>query len=392
MEWLKEAKPFPYLKWSRLWITISILVILAGFAGMFYNQRSIGEPFRLGIDFLGGTLIEVRFEEPVSSKDIAEIAAKYSIRDPLVQKVVGAQNTYQIRIKVPVDPELSPQEQNAQHAEKMEQLKEDLTISLGENTVLSEETVGPTVSTELIRKAIVALVVGSFVILIYIFARFSSLVFAFGAIIALLHDVLITLGVSALARIEINGAFIAVILTIIGYSINDTIIIFDRIRENMRNFPTLRLRDVIDLSLTQTLVRSLNTSGTTLTVLLTLLIFGGHTIQDFVAALMVGIVAGTYSSIFIASPFVYRLRGEDEERNLTLPELAERLASRAQKAKKPERKPRPEVSRREARKKAKKKAKRREEERHLLKVKKVVEDEGGSPASDQGEEPEGQGN
>ncbi len=386
MEWLKEARPFPYLRWSRLWIVISILVILAGFAGMFYNQRSIGEPFRLGIDFLGGTMLEVRFDEQVSSKEIAEIAAKYSTRDPLVQRVVGEENTYQIRIKVPVDPELSPEEQNAQHAEKMEQLKEDLTISLGENRVLSEETVGPTVSTELIRKAIIALVVGSFVILIYIFARFTSLVFAFGAIVALLHDVLITLGVSALARIEINGAFIAVILTIIGYSINDSIIIFDRIRENMRNFPTLRLRDVIDLSLTQTLVRSLNTSGTTLAVLLALFVFGGHTIRDFVAALMVGILAGTYSSIFIASPFVYAMRGEDEERTLTLAELAERMATRAQKAKKPERKARPEESRREARKKAKKKAKRREEERKLLEVKRVTEETGSAPGGEEEED------
>jgi len=181
----------------------------------------------------------------------------------------------------------------------------------GENPITEEQDyVGPTVGAELIRNAILALVIGCVLIMIYILLRFGRWQMSLAAILALVHDVLITLGVTAVLRLEVSDSFIAVILTIIGYSINDTIIIFDRIRENLRNYSDdYPLAQISNLSLNQTLVRSVNTVVTVIFMIVALMVLGGANLRDFLTAMLIGMISGGYSSIFVATPLMLWFSG-----------------------------------------------------------------------------------
>ncbi len=195
-------------------------------------------------------------------------------------------------------------------------------------TILAEDYVGPTVGSELMRNAIIALILGMLAIMIYIFIRFNRFIFALAAVIALVHDVMITLGGTAILRLEVNSFYIAVILTIIGFSINDTIIIYDRIRENLRNFPQMNFPTVINLSLTQTLTRSLLTVGTVIVMLVALLLFGGAAIYSFAMSMLIGNIVGSYSSVFIAAPIV--LFFTPEGKRVRIPRAIDLLAAQEQ--------------------------------------------------------------
>jgi len=196
--------------------------------------------------------------------------------------------------------------------------------------VLARDYVGPVVGGELIRNAIIALILGTLAIMVFIFIRFNRFVFAIAAVVALVHDVAIALTGTAILKLEVNSFFIAVILTIIGYSINDTIIIYDRVRENLHNFPQMNFPTIINLSLTQTLTRSVMTVGTVIVMLVALLLFGGAAIYNFSMAMLFGMISGAYSSVFIAAPIV--LFFTREERKARIPRTIDLLAAQEQAA------------------------------------------------------------
>jgi len=317
---LENYKLIPFVQLFPLFGLISLLVILSGVFFAYKNSREIGHWLFLGIDFTGGSYIALQLPEPAKSSEIKEIASNYSVGEPVVQ--VREDNPKEVEIRMNFNTKEAKNEEEASRlrVEKYGKMLDEIGKKFGGRDKIQEvsfDYVGPIVGGELIRNAIWSLVLGSIAIGIYILIRFSRLVFSLGAVIALIHDVLVTLAGTAAFRLEVNAFFIAVILTIIGYSINDTIIIYDRIRENLKNFPQLSFPTIINLSITQTLQRSVNTVLTVIFVLIALLFLGGRSLYDFSLAMLFGMVSGAYSSIFIASPIV--LLFSRERRKMKLP-------------------------------------------------------------------------
>lgn len=266
---------------KKLWYVISLIFIIPGLISLLFQGLN------LGIDFTGGNLLEIRFEENVTTEQVREVFqarvdSSYSVQD-------SGNNSYLVQTDV-----LTEEQNNA--------ILGDLTTKLGKNEILRNEHVGPVVGRELSLNAFYALIIASVLMVIYITVRFEFK-FAIAAILALLHDILVLVGIFSIFQIEVDSTFVAVILTIIGYSINDTIIIFDRIRENLTKAQKKSdLGDLVNQSITQTLSRSLNTVFCVVLMLIALLVLGGETTKVFSLALLIGISAGCYSSIFVASP------------------------------------------------------------------------------------------
>lgn len=273
---------FNFVKHRKIWYIISLLVILPGLVSLFTQGLN------LGIDFTGGNLVEVRLQDDVNIQQVRGVVEGLGYgASRNVQK--SGDSDYLIRTR-----ELSEDES----AKLVSTLEEEL----GEVTLLRNERVGPVIGRELTIKALLALAVASVLMLIYITYRFEFKQ-GIAAIIALLHDTLVVLGVFSILRLEVDTAFVAAILTIIGYSINDTIIIFDRIRENTKmRRKGETLEELVNTSLWQTLARSINTILTVMFVLVALYFLGGTTIKNFVLAMLIGVTSGAYSSIFNASP------------------------------------------------------------------------------------------
>lgn len=279
------------MKFKIFYFVFSLLIIIPG---LYYLLTS---GLKLGIDFTGGALLEYRFEKEISMEDIKEQI--YSQGIEVGQIIKSSDNTYIIRTK--------PLEQ-----EKISKLRSYLSEKLGNLEERRQEFVGPLVGSELRQKTATALILASFAIILYIAFSFrkvpkphSSLRFGIAAIVALLHDVLLVVGVFAILGhfwgVEVDTLFVTALLTIIGFSVHDTIVVFDRIRENLLKNIGRKFIDVANISVVQTLGRSLNTSLTVVFVLVALLLFGGETIKWFVVALLVGVISGTYSSIFNAT-------------------------------------------------------------------------------------------
>jgi preprotein translocase subunit SecF len=257
-----------------------------------------------GIDFRGGTTIRTESAQAV------DVGAYRSAIQPL--------NLGDVSITEVFDPTFGPDEnvsmirvqaqegQESVSPETIESIRTALTDVAPDIQFNSVESVGPKVSGELVRSAVIAVLTALGLIMIYIWLRFEWQ-FAVGAVAALFHDVLLTIGVFALLQIRFDLATIAALLTIIGYSINDTVVIFDRTRENLRKYKQMPLRDLLNLSANETLSRTVMTSGTTLLALLALLIFGGDVIRGFVFAIFWGVIVGTYSSIYMAKNIVLML-------------------------------------------------------------------------------------
>jgi preprotein translocase subunit SecF len=269
-----------------VWYIISLLIIIPGL----FSLATQG--LNLGIDFTGGSMIQVRFEQAVSSEQIRNVLDEYGLGKSVIQ--ASANNTFLLRTKT-----LSQAQQN--------KILGEFKSKYGKMELLRNDVVGPVVGQELTQKAIYALIFASLLIVAYITFRFEFK-FAIAAIIALLHDAFVVIGVFSLLQIEVDSTFVAAVLTILGYSINDTIVIFDRIRENMRITKKMPLDELIDNSIMQTLARSINTILAVIFVLASLLVFGGETIRVFALALLVGVISGGYSSIFNASPLWYDFR------------------------------------------------------------------------------------
>ncbi|TSC86320.1 MAG: Protein-export membrane protein SecF [Microgenomates group bacterium Gr01-1014_7] len=271
------------MKYKLWYFVFSLLIILPGLYFL------ITSGLKLGIDFTGGALLEYKFERSINPDDLK----KYGQVTPL------SNNSYIIRSK--------PLEQD-----QINDIKKSLTEKFGIVTERRVENVGPVIGNEFKNKALIALLLASLVIVLYIAFSFrkipkpaSSWRFGIAAIVALLHDVLLVVGVFAalgkFSGVEVDTLFVTAILTVIGFSVHDTIVVFDRIRENLTKHIGKKFIDVANLSVVQTLGRSLNTSLTVVFVLVALLLFGGETIRWFVVALLVGIISGTYSSIFNAT-------------------------------------------------------------------------------------------
>lgn len=249
-----------------------------------------------GIDFEGGILIEVGTPEPadlgrmrgaLSGLDLGEVALQEFGRDT------------EVLVRVERQPGDSTAQQRAVAA-----VKEALTAEIpGELSYRRVEFVGPKVSAELVRAGTLASVLAVVAMLVYIWFRFEWQ-FAVGAVLALVHDVVLTIGIFALTRLEFNLSIIAAILTIVGYSVNDTVVVYDRIRENLRKYRRMPLVELLNISINDTLSRTTMTSATTLIALLTLFFFGGAVIKGFTFAMIWGVVVGTYSSIFVAAPLL----------------------------------------------------------------------------------------
>jgi len=264
-----------------IWYAISLLLVVPGLISFFLNGLN------LGIDFTGGNLMQVSFSQSVESEQVRAVLAKADLaKTPVVQTTTSGE--FLIRTE-----ELSEEQSDA--------LITALTGELGQMEILRNEKVGAIIGGELARKAILAMSIASVLILLYITLRFE---FRFGlaAIVSLLHDALVVIGVFSLFQIEVDSSFVAALLTILGYSINDTIVIFDRIRENRKNYPRLEMVEMVNRSITQTLTRSINTVLTVVFVLVALHFFGGETTKVFTLAMLIGVVSGCYSSIFNASP------------------------------------------------------------------------------------------
>jgi preprotein translocase subunit SecF len=277
----------------KLWFTISLVVIVPGLISLLFSG------LKLGIDFTGGTLWEVQFSEPATALEI-ETALRGAGLDSVIVQQSGAVGEETFLIRMPEVPEGS--------ARKTELIRA-LESEVAPFTELEYATVGGALSTEIRNRAIVAVAIASVGILLYMAYAFRNtqnpLLYGSSALVAMLHDVLVVLGVFSilglLFNVQIDALFITALLTVIGFSVHDTIVVFDRIRENLAKHSDNSFEAVVDYSLAQTVVRSLNTSLTVIFTLLALVLFGGGSTRLFVLALLIGIVSGTYSSIFNAS-------------------------------------------------------------------------------------------
>lgn len=294
----------------KIWFLISLVLIIPGFICM--GVRG----FNFGIDFTGGTIMDLRFEQPVTLSDVRSSLAKYDLDGSTIQ-LAGAESGIESSENVMI--RTVDLEEN-QRKEVMASLTQDV----GSYTVLREEKVGATIGGELITNAVLALVISWALIILYVAYRFEWR-FGVSAVLALIHDIIIVLAVFSFTQRQIDSSFIAALLTIVGYSINDTIVIFDRIRENLK----LHFRrggdidELVNRSIYQTLTRSLYTVFTVLFTTFALYWFGGETTKDFAFALLVGFASGCYSSIFIASQLWIELRNRTERRPAAKPAAVE---------------------------------------------------------------------
>ena len=293
MELIKHDTRIDFVGRIKLAGFISALLILISLGSLIAK----GGP-RYGIDFVGGTLVQMRFTSAVSSDQIRSAIAPVVDGAAAVQPV-GDEAEHEFLINVPSI------EKETGLAGLSDQIAEQFAEVFGAEgfEVRRTEMVGPKVGHELRRKGMMAVFFSLLGILAYIWFRFEFR-FGIGALIALVHDVAITLGVLSITNTAIDLPIIAALLTVVGYSVNDTIIVCDRIRENRRRMTRQPLSDVVNVSINQTLSRTIITSGTTLLVVITLFVFGGGVIHDFAKTLLIGVLVGTYSSVFIASPLL----------------------------------------------------------------------------------------
>lgn len=283
-------KNISFLKFYRTFIFISLSLIIVSIFFLF------NKGLNLGVDFKGGTLLEIQVTKTTTSESIRSQFIDLNLGDVKV-KEFGDSNIF-----------LAILEKKNNEKQYINNLKKNLEKKLNDSIDFRRvEIVGPKVSSELSRSGLYAISISLIFILIYIWFRFEWQ-FSIGAIVALLHDVLLTLGIFSITSIEFNLSIIAAVLTIVGYSINDTVVIYDRIRENLKKDENSNLIGILNISINETLPRTLKTSLTTLLALIAIYIFGGEILRGFSFALIWGVIIGTYSSIFIASPILLILK------------------------------------------------------------------------------------
>ncbi|MCR3759082.1 protein translocase subunit SecF [Clostridium felsineum] len=296
------------IKHTKVWFAISLAIICLGVAFMIYRGVTTGKPLEFGIDFIGGNSIDVRIGKSFAKTDIEKIVNKY-VKD----STVTTANTTEVEIK-----SSSMTDKDADKIFKDMQKK----YNLKSKALVSQEKIGGTIGDELKTKALIALAIALVFILLYIAWRFE---FKFGisAMISLVHDVLVTLSVYAIFGIPLNSPFIAGMLTIIGYSMSDTIVVFDRIRENSRKHRRMSTEEIADFSINETLTRSIYTVLTVLIAVTSVHIFV-PSVREFTKPLIVGVISGCYSSIFIASPLWVIFKKRTNKKKLQNKALAQK--------------------------------------------------------------------
>ena len=281
-----------FINYFRLFNFVSLILILISVGFIFFKGLNFG------VDFKGGTLIELRVENTeIGIGDVRQSFIEMNLGDVNVKKF-GKGNDYLIKF-----------EQTDKNKENfIENIKTQLSRNLtGNFSFRRVENVGPKVSGELLKSGLIAIVLSLSAMLIYIWIRFEWQ-FSLGAIIALIHDVIITIGFFSILEFEINLSIVAAVLTIVGYSMNDTVVIFDRVRENLKKYSSKSINEISNLSINETLSRTIITSLTTLLALLSIFFFGGKILHGFSFAMILGVIFGTYSSIFIANPILIKLK------------------------------------------------------------------------------------
>ena len=287
-----EKKQIAFNKFYKLFNLVSISLIIISVLLLFFKGLNYG------VDFKGGTLIELRANDSqINIFKLRQSLLNMKLGDVSV-KQFGNQNDYLIKFE----------KKNDNNPNFIQEIKDDLTKSIGPGFNFRRvENVGPKVSAELLKSGIIAIGLSLVAMLFYIWIRFEWQ-FSLGSIIALLHDVIITLGVFSLLNFEINLSIVAAVLTIVGYSMNDTVVIFDRVRENLKKFSDIEIFDLTNISINETLSRTIITSITTLLALLSIYFLGGEILKGFSLAMILGVVFGTYSSIYIANPILVLLK------------------------------------------------------------------------------------
>ena len=290
IRWIKTDVKIIFLRGKNLATILSILAIISSLFFLVYKNLNFG------IDFKGGTLIEIKKDENLSIAEIRNQLSELNIGDIQIQ-TFGSDDIILIRIENSTNLDANADMNSI----------ELIRSSLGNDVIIQRtEIVGPKVSSELIQKGIIAIIIAVFLMLFYIWIRFEWQ-FSIGAVTALIHDVMITMGIFSFLQIEFNLSIIAALLTIIGYSMNDTVVVYDRIRENLRKYKQMNIFDLINQSLNETMSRTLLTSVTTLLALFSLYFLGGEVLKGFTLAMIIGVFIGTYSSVFIASQIILYL-------------------------------------------------------------------------------------
>lgn len=303
MELIKPDTLIEFIGRMKSAVLLSIVLIVISFVSLIYHKGP-----NWGVEFIGGTEIQLKLKNSINTSMLRNLLDKSGFSPEFIQQFgLSGDNEYIINF--------SP---DVVDFEKIQEFQQRLEVIIKENPelegarVLRIDYIGPKVGKELIRKAVFSIVLGWIGILLYLMIRFE-ISFALGAVVAIVHDIIITLGAISILDKEFTLAIVAGLLAVIGYSVNDTIVVFDRIRENVKRAKDRGYKKVVNLSINQTLSRTILTSVTVFLVLIPLFVFGGSVIHDFAYTLIVGFVAGTYSSIFIASAFIiywrYR-RGE----------------------------------------------------------------------------------
>lgn len=290
MELIRPGTHFDFIGKKKFAIGVSAVAIFLSFASIFFHGG-----LKYGVDFAGGILIQIRFSQAVDISEVRQAVEAMGSKDAMVQNF-GGENEFLIRIeKTATDLEVMSKTIQASLQDQFKDKKLEIR---------RVEVVGPKVGSDLKKKALWAVGLSFLAILIYVAWRFKQVSYGLGGIIALVHDIIITYGAISIANLEYSLSLLAVILTIIGFSINDTIVIFDRVRENIKKMRKDNLETIFNVSLNETLGRTILTSGTVMMVVLILFFFGGPVIHDFALTLIVGLISGTYSTVYVASPVV----------------------------------------------------------------------------------------
>ncbi len=278
---------------SKKYLGLSLFLVILSLGVLIFKGLNYG------IDFSGGSLIQVKFEKSITLKEINNNLDQISKEIPQFSS-----NSRKVQVSEDNTVIIRTQELNeAQKEAVLESLK-----NVGNYNLDKVDKVGASIGKELKTSAVYSLALGTVLIILYITMRFEFL-FSIGAVTALIHDIIVAVGVIALLGYEVDTPFIAAVLTILGYSINNTIVVFDRVRENLKRKTKEKLsfEDILDKSINQVMIRTINTSVTTLFAIIAILIFGGDSLKTFIVTLLIGILAGTYSSVFVATPIMYLL-------------------------------------------------------------------------------------
>ena len=307
---LIRNKALKVVKYRIVWMCISAILLLPGIVAMVYSMINYPthSPLKVGIDYTGGTILQYGVKESVSNSEIGKTRTeleKIDVKNPYVQVLTVNPTEKNKNIKSIVSIRTKFVDEGSETAEKITQTVQK---QYKDAELIQVSSVGPTLGNELFKKSLIALSLAILGMIIYISFRFKF-EYAIATIICLVHDVLFVMGIFSIlglfCDVQIDGLFLTAILTVIGYSVNDTIVSFDRIRENLRYYgKKMTYGEIVDTSINQTIARSLNTSLTTFLTLAALYFFGGVTTRDFVLAMMLGVLVGTYSSIFFAAMIV----------------------------------------------------------------------------------------